>query len=54
MRLQLSGLDAKVMSAQMLAGGQSLKFRQTEGRLQIDLPQHPRDSNVTVVAVRTL
>jgi len=52
--LEISGLEAKAMSAHMLAGGQSLKFRQTEGRLRIDLPQHPPDSNLTVVAVRTL
>jgi alpha-L-fucosidase len=52
--LEIPGLDAKVMSAHMLAAGQSLKFRQTKGRLQIDLPQHPPDSNVTVVALRTL
>jgi alpha-L-fucosidase len=52
--LEISGLDAKVMSAHLLAGGQSLKFRQTERRFQIDLPQQPPDSNVTVIAVRTL
>jgi alpha-L-fucosidase len=52
--LEISGLEAKVMSAHLLARGQSLKFRQTEGRLEIDLPQHPPDANVTVVAVRTL
>ncbi len=40
--------------ASLLAGGQSLKFRQTERRLQIDLPQQPPDPNVTVIAVRTL
>src|ERR1700687_2855796 len=52
--LEISGLDTKVMSAHMLAGGQSLKFRQTERRLQIDLPQQPPDPNVNVIAVRTL
>ncbi len=52
--LEISGLDTKVMSAHLLAGGQSLKFRQTERRLQIDLPQQPPDPNVTVIAVRTL
>jgi hypothetical protein len=31
-----------------------LKFRQTEHRLQIDLPQQPPDPNVSVMAVRTL
>ncbi len=52
--LEISGLDTKVMSAHLLAGGQSLKYRQTEHQLQIDLPQQPPDPNVTVIAVRTL
>ena len=52
--LEISGLDTKVMSAHLLRGGQSLKFRQTERRLQIDLPQQAPDPNVTVIAVRTL
>lgn len=52
--LEITGLDTKVMSAHLLAGGQSLKFRQTEGRLQIDLPQQPPDPNVSVIAMRTL
>ena len=51
--LEISGLDTKVMSARLLAGGQSLKFRQTESQLQIDMPQQPRDPSVTVMAVRT-
>jgi alpha-L-fucosidase len=52
--LEISGLDMKVMSAHLLGGGQSLKFRQIERRLQIDLPQQPPDPNVSVIAVRTL
>jgi alpha-L-fucosidase len=52
--LEISGLDTKVTSAHLLAGGQSLKFRQTDRRFQIDLPQQPPDPNVTVIAVRTL
>jgi hypothetical protein len=52
--LEISGLYTKVMSAHLLAGGQSLKFRQTERRLQIDLQQQAPDPNVTVIAVRTL
>ncbi len=52
--LEISGLDTKVISAHLLAGGQSLKFRQTEHGFQIDLPQQPPDPNVTVIAVRTL
>ncbi len=30
-----------------------MKFRQTERRFQIDLPQQPPDPNVTVIEVRT-
>ncbi|HEV1995706.1 MAG TPA: hypothetical protein VGR03_15345, partial [Candidatus Acidoferrum sp.] len=52
--LEINGLNMKVMSAHLLVSGQSLKFRQAERRLQIDLPQQPPDPNVTVVAVRTL
>jgi alpha-L-fucosidase len=52
--LEISGLAAKVVSAHLLARGPSLKFRRTERRFQIDLPQQPPDSNVTVIAVRTL
>jgi alpha-L-fucosidase len=52
--LEISGLDTKVMSARLLAGGQSLNFRQTKRRFQIDRPHQPPDSNVTVIAVRTL
>jgi alpha-L-fucosidase len=52
--LEISGVDTKVQSAQLLAGGQSLKFRQLERRLQIDLPPHWPDSNVSVISVRTL
>ena len=52
--LEINGLETKVMSAHFLAGGQSLKFRQTERRLQIDLPQQLPDPNATVIAVRTL
>jgi alpha-L-fucosidase len=51
--LEITELETKVMSAHLLAGGQSLKFRQTERRLQIDLPQQPPDPNVSVIAVRT-
>jgi len=36
--LEVNGLEAKVISARLLANGQPLRFRQTEGKLQIDLP----------------
>jgi alpha-L-fucosidase len=52
--LEISGLEAKVLSAHMLASGQSLKFRQTERGLQIDLPRQAPDPKVAVIAVRTL
>jgi alpha-L-fucosidase len=51
--LEISGLDMKVMSAHLLAGGQSLKFRQSQRRLETDLPRQPPDPNVSVIAVRT-
>ncbi len=50
----IEGLDAKVISAHLLATGQPLKFRQTEGKLQIDLPSHAPDPNVSTLAVNTL
>ena len=53
-QLEISGLDTKVLSAHLLTGGQSLKFRQTEHRLQIDLPQQAPDPNVSVITVRTV
>jgi alpha-L-fucosidase len=52
--LEVNGLDTRVVSAHLLASGQSVKFRQNERRLQIDLPQQLPDSNVTVIAVNTL
>lgn len=50
----IEGLDAKVISAHLLATGQPVTFRQTEGRLQIDLPSHAPDPNVSTLAVNTL
>jgi len=52
--LDVDGLQAKVLSAHLLATGQSLKFRQTEAKLQIDLPTHAPDPNVSTIAVNTL
>jgi alpha-L-fucosidase len=52
--LDVNGLDMKVLSAHLLASGQSLRFRQIERGLQIELPQQLPDPNVTVIAVRTL
>jgi alpha-L-fucosidase len=52
--LELNGIEAKVIAAHLLANGQLLKFRQTEGKLQIDLPPPAPDPNVSVIALRTL
>ncbi len=52
--LELNGIEAKVIAAHLLANGQLLKFRQTEGKLQIDLPPQAPDPNVSVIALRTL
>jgi hypothetical protein len=41
------------MSARLLANGKTLSYRQTEGKLQIDIPQEAPDANVSVIAVKT-
>ncbi|MGB6692104.1 MAG: alpha-L-fucosidase [Terracidiphilus sp.] len=50
--LELTGLEARVMSARLLANGKPLTFRQAEGKLQIDLPPQAPDPNVSVIAVQ--
>jgi alpha-L-fucosidase len=52
--LDVDGLQAKVISAHLLTTGQALKFRQTEAKLQIDLPAHAPDPNVSTIAVNIL
>jgi hypothetical protein len=37
----------------LLANGKPLTFRQTEGRLTIDIPQQAPDANVSVIALKT-
>jgi hypothetical protein len=41
------------MSARLLANGKRLTFRQTEGRMEIDIPQTAPDPNVSVIALKT-
>jgi hypothetical protein len=41
------------MSARLLATGQPLTFRQSEDKLQIDIPPQPPDPNVSVIALKT-
>ena len=50
--LDMPGLDQRILSARLLADGKPLKFRQTEGKLQIDVPTQPPDANVSVIALK--
>ena len=50
--LEINGLQPRVLSAYLLASGQLLKVRQSEGKLQIDTPSQAPDSNVSVIALR--
>jgi len=52
--LQVTGLQAKVLSARLLANNQPLTFQQTGTGLQIQLPSRAPDANVSVIALRTL
>ena len=52
--LEISGLEAKVISAHLLANGQPLKFHQTEANLKIELAAEAPDANVTTIALNTL
>jgi alpha-L-fucosidase len=47
----LTGIEPRVLSARLLANGAPLTFRQTEGKLQIDIPQTAPDANVSVIAL---
>lgn len=47
----LTGIDTRVMTARLLASGMPLKFRQSERKLEIDLPQAAPDPDVSVIAL---
>jgi alpha-L-fucosidase len=51
--LEINGLQAKVLSAYLLANGRPLKFRQSEGKLQLELSSQAPDPNVSVIGLRT-
>jgi alpha-L-fucosidase len=51
--LEISGIDPRILSARLLANGKPLTTRQTEGRLQIDLPPQAPDLNASVIALKT-
>jgi alpha-L-fucosidase len=47
----VSGVDARVLSARLLANGLPLKFRQTEAKLEIEIPSTAPDPDVSVIAL---
>jgi alpha-L-fucosidase len=51
--LEISGIKPKVLSARLLATGQSLKFKQGDALLRLDLPSQMPDTNVTTIALMT-
>src|SRR6202521_5987346 len=51
--LEIGGIKPRVLSARLLANGQSLKFTQTEEKLRLDLPSQMPDANVTTIALMT-
>ena len=52
--LTIADLPSKVLSARLLANNQPLRFQQTDKELSITLPPQAPDTNVNVVALRTL
>ena len=51
--LEVPGLAPKVLSARLLADGQPLKFSQSEGKLNIELPPKAPSADASVIALRT-
>jgi alpha-L-fucosidase len=47
----VSRIDARVLSARLLANGSPLMFRQTEAKLEIELPSSAPDPDVSVIAL---
>jgi len=52
--LEFAGLEAKVISARLLANGEPLTFKQSEQNLQIKLPAQAPNPTVNVIALKTL
>jgi alpha-L-fucosidase len=49
--LTISGIDSRILSARLLASGEPLKFRQTEAKLEIEIPSTAPDPDVSVIAL---
>lgn len=52
--LEVSGIKPRVISARILATGQTAKFSQSEQALKLELPKQMPDSNVTTIALMTV
>lgn len=50
----ITGIDARVLSARLLANGARLEFRQTEGKIEISIPPTAPDPDVSVIALNLL
>jgi len=50
---EIPGFEGRVLSARLLADGRPLTFRQSEDKLQIDVPPQAPDPNVSVIAIKT-
>jgi alpha-L-fucosidase len=52
--LEVSGLEAKIDSARLLANGKPLSFHQSDKGIRIDLPAQAPDPNVSVIVLRAI
>jgi alpha-L-fucosidase len=52
-RISIEGLEAQVSMVSLLAGGESLPFQQSDGRLTFEVPGQVPDPHVSVLAIRT-
>lgn len=49
---EIPGIDARILSARLLANGRPLTFHQSENKLQIEVPLQAPDPNVSVIALK--
>lgn len=52
-KLELTGLNARVTSARLLQGGQTLKFTQRGNQLTLNVPAQAPDPHASVIALAT-
>jgi alpha-L-fucosidase len=52
--LEVSGLEAKIDSARLLANGKPLSFHQSDSGIRIDLPAQAPEPNVSVIVLRAI